>query len=89
MIQHTPGKWTIKPDYSQENVYRLWDEDGNYHADWSQDTMDANARLMAAAPSLLAALKAASHALTLLDPLGTHHDAIAIDEALNLAEGRP
>ena len=31
---------------------------------------------------LAAALRAASHALTELDPLALHHDAVAIDEAL-------
>ena len=39
-------------------MYTIWDADGNYHQ--MSDTvgeMDANARLIAAAPSLLAALE--------------------------------
>ncbi len=55
---HTPGPWNVNPDYGKENMYRLWDEDSNYHDDTSPERMDANARLIASAPELLEALKA-------------------------------
>lgn len=42
-MNHTPTPWQVIPDYSQENVYRLWDLDGNFHDDTSPETMDANA----------------------------------------------
>lgn len=41
----------------------LWDEDENYHADWTQDTMDANARLIAAAPMMYGQLGTSIDAL--------------------------
>lgn len=49
---HTPGPWHVCPDYSKENVYRLWNEHDNYHDDTSPEAMDANARLFAMAPAL-------------------------------------
>jgi hypothetical protein len=51
--KHTPGPWHVTVAYSAENVYYLWDEDDNYPKDTSADVMDANARLIAAAPELL------------------------------------
>jgi len=48
----------------------------------------ANARLIAAAPDLLCALKEASRALTELDPLGNQHDALMVDNAIAKAEGK-
>lgn len=53
--KHSPAPWNVRPDYGKENVYRLWDEDSNYHADTSPEAMDANARLISAAPDLLSA----------------------------------
>lgn len=51
------------------------------------DEMKANAQLISAAPDLLLALREASRALTELDPLAEHHDAVVIDNALNKAKG--
>ncbi len=51
------GPWIVRPDYGKENVYRLWDKDSNYHDDTSPEVMDANTKLMSAAPILLAALQ--------------------------------
>lgn len=56
-MTHTPGPWQVIPEYSQDNVYRLWDADGNYHDDTSPETLESNAHLIAAAPELLEALK--------------------------------
>jgi hypothetical protein len=58
MSKHNARQWTVKPSYSDENAYRLWDKNDNYFKDTSPDTMDANARLMASAPDLLDALQA-------------------------------
>lgn len=61
VIMHSPGPWVIKPDYGKENVYRLWDENGNYCDDTSPEAMDANAALFSAAPEMLDVLKDAIH----------------------------
>lgn len=49
-------KWSVHPEYSQENVYTLWNERGNYHRDTSMSKMDARARLMQSAPAMYHAL---------------------------------
>lgn len=46
--------WHVRPQYSMENVYRIWDENNNYHDDTEVDTMNRRASLIAAAPKLLA-----------------------------------
>jgi hypothetical protein len=48
--------WHVRPDYGQENVYRIWDVDDNYHKDTSPEMMDKRAQLIACAPELLEAL---------------------------------
>lgn len=55
MSTHTPGPWVYEGSAEIEaegcvTVARLWDEYGDYY-----DNADANGRLMAAAPDLLAA----------------------------------
>jgi hypothetical protein len=60
----SPPPYVVKPDYGQENVYRLWDKNGNYHDDTSPEAMDANAALFNAAPDLLKALKSTLSWLT-------------------------
>lgn len=47
--KHTSGPVVIVCDYSQANVYRLWDDDQNYPDDCSPEVMDANAALIAEA----------------------------------------
>ena len=61
--KHTPGPWTCSANYSTRH-YMLWDADGNYH-DLSDDVaeMDANARLISAAPELYEALLTAEQEL--------------------------
>ena len=56
--------WHCRPDYGKENVYRIWNEDDNYHDDVSPEMMDRRAALVAAAPSLLDALKTALYYLS-------------------------
>lgn len=56
-MKHNTAKWLIRPDYGQENVYRLWSKDSNYHKDTSPEVMDGNARLMENAPQLLKAIR--------------------------------
>lgn len=56
-MKHNSGKWLVRPDYGQENVYRLWDKNSNYHKRTDPETMDANAILIQSAPLLLKALK--------------------------------
>ena len=55
--KHTPGPWTCNANYVTQH-YMVWDADGNYHEMRDEVAeMDANARLIAAAPDLLAALE--------------------------------
>ena len=61
-MTYTPAPWKIAPDYVSGNTYALWDKYGNY-GDTDIDTMDANARLISAAPLMLQALEAALVAL--------------------------
>lgn len=97
-MTHTPGPWIIHradeytgdaEDHSKimsitaENGQTILFTDSGYFK-----PLEANAALIAAAPAMYEALKAASQALTELDPLAEHHNAIAIDEAIRLAEGR-
>lgn len=58
-MKHNQAKWLIRPSYLEENVYRLWNKDSNYHKDTSPEVMDGNARLMENAPQLLLALNQA------------------------------
>ena len=85
---HTPGPWELTID-------------DNGHGDIVAGSLkvcsvgyvglfpvaQADARLIASSPALLAALKNASRALTALDPLARHHDATLLDNALSQAEG--
>jgi hypothetical protein len=72
MSKHTPGPWTIggfkdrnvtSPEFYNNcnplaRVYaRLGEMDENCHYTWRDDEADANARLIAAAPTLLEALE--------------------------------
>lgn len=83
-VGHTPGPWSIDGTriVASDSVCVV-DCVGAMGGDDSQ----ADKRLLAAAPELLAALQSASRALTELDPLADHHDARPIDEALSKALG--
>ena len=61
--KHSPSPWVVTPDYGKENVYHLWNKDGNYHEDTSAKVQVANARLMAAAPELLEVVRRLTHDL--------------------------
>ncbi len=60
---HTPGPWKITGDHAHPSNLRVWSEVNRhialvYACDISRDLVcEANARLMAAAPDLLAALE--------------------------------
>ena len=59
MTTYTPGPWTCNANYSSQH-YMVWDANGNYHEMRDKVAeMDANARLIAAAPELLEALQGA------------------------------
>ena|SRR5580765_6125700 len=70
-MKHTPGPWGAY-NLSKGNI-AIETREGVRVANASGDTCDveANARLIAAAPELLAALKAAYSALALIDDFGT------------------
>jgi hypothetical protein len=68
MSQHTPGPWTVKPGHAfgSRNVYgprkahvaEVWNGSTRDPAE-AEAVAEANARLIAAAPKMLEALKAA------------------------------
>jgi hypothetical protein len=84
MSKHTPGPWVIRRDSSIET------KDGETVASFVDNTQYRN--LIAAAPELLAALKAASE---WLNDMGCEHEepdlrcvVCLVNAAINKAEGR-
>lgn len=73
-MRRSPAPWIIRPDYGKDNVYRLWDKHDNYHHNTSPEAMDANARLMEQAPTLLHALRLAKTALLTMPVVGAPYD---------------
>jgi hypothetical protein len=63
MIKHTPGPWVIDGSVNAENLDVINSEgriamiDDSRSTGWNVPTINANARLIAAAPELLEALK--------------------------------
>ena len=60
MVKHTPKPWTCTPGRDYCSQFDIWDKDG-MEVQCSNAEREANARLIAAAPDLLAALEAAVH----------------------------
>ena len=61
MSKHTPGPWNIAGDGQTESSCRIIDDENRFvlrleGMDYGRDEDQANARLIAAAPDLLAAL---------------------------------
>lgn len=54
--KHTQGPWMVRKSAHDDNIYYLWDEDGNYHEGQTQEEEIKNAVLMENAPKLLEAL---------------------------------
>ena len=67
--KHAPGPWGVYPD--GVNHYVVWDEDDNFHVG-DESMRQATARLIAAAPELLAACDLA---------LGLEYDDLAAADA--------
>jgi len=63
MSNHTPGPWSYEvekvsgPHLTQTNLFAHGDVIGRIYCDSERDNSQANARLIAAAPELLAQLK--------------------------------
>ena len=89
MTGHTPGPWQAR----RGQLWRGWvvcDESGAVHTTVSAEKApetEANARLMAAAPELLKAAKAAHRALLTDEPY-PHKENEALRQAIAKAEGR-
>ena len=58
--KHTPGPWSASPSPTSDGLYHVYKADGNFLT-LEDAEHEANARLIAAAPDLLAALEAAVH----------------------------
>ncbi len=99
MNTHTPGPWGIYDDGPDGSDVILAHVDGeNYDIAYiSNDASEgrpegerkANARLIAAAPALLEALKACERALECRDTEAEEYAAKEARRVLRLAEGRP
>jgi hypothetical protein len=97
-VQHTPGPWEVEHPFDEPGVYvgapstalvcKLYPVDGRWVGDKRED-IDANARLIAAAPEMLAALE---YALEAVDYYHEHEGASemrkAVRAAIAKAEGR-
>lgn len=57
MSEHTPGPWTFESGFIVSSAGRIADV-GGVDASFDPETAEADGRLIAAAPDLLAALKA-------------------------------
>lgn len=57
MTTHTPGPWTTRPAFASRPTLHVTDGKGSHLASFSGPNYEANARLVAAAPELLAALE--------------------------------
>ena len=84
--QHTPGPWFIDDDIVVNNGIAVRSEDYGVAKVWNYwageaATNKANARLISAAPDMLAALKLAR------DALGANAARDAVDNAIARAEG--
>ena len=55
-MKHNAGPWSVYPVFTDDHLYGLWDPDGNGLNPSDEETRRANARLMSAAPDMLAAL---------------------------------
>ena len=83
--QHTPGPWTAEPYRVGDSAYKIvYDADGHWLAEVfdvpnAPDTAAADARLIAAAPELLEALR---NLVGLAEMRGSLHEyRAALDEA--------
>ncbi len=94
MAEHTPGRWIHDEEFGEirgDEAILIAIVDGSHSKgiDWTpfDEERDANARLIAAAPDLLAALYAAQAAFapeTIADPTFDPHGAVGPDEAVGL-----
>lgn len=83
MSQHTPGPWAANLFKVESEHEHGWENDGWALCECMGPDAEANAKLMAAAPKLLAALK---QAVPLIE--SEHGDApFEIYEAIKQAEG--
>lgn len=96
MAQHTPGPWHQGQGNGEGSIFpaegRMRMETGgttlypicSMTTGWKADEDSANARLIATAPEMLAALKAAH---TAIDAINPHDDAVAAINRAGLAHG--
>ena len=84
MTTYTPGPWTCSAQYGRR-MYTIWDADGNYHQMRDEaGEMDANTRLIAAAPFMLQILETIALHAPSLDAVGIRE---LCDEAIARAQG--
>jgi hypothetical protein len=91
MIKHTPGPWVIDGSVNAENLDVINSEgriamiDDSRSTGWNVPTINANARLISAAPDLLAALQDLLAATE--ETYDSRHERQAALDAINKATG--
>ena len=88
-MKHTPGPWKIEP-HIDHYLIRSLDIEGQIVTRIDACISDGNARLIAAAPELLGAAKAAFARFTEDRVMGYHTESPAylLEQAIAKAEGR-
>lgn len=69
--KHTQGPWTCKPGTRHDAEYFVFDSEGNFLT-YEDGEHEANARLISAAPDLLAALEACEVELSIMKDMYPH-----------------
>ncbi len=91
MSKHTPGPWFCE---NGDNRWTIWDDEGmacicDVHAGIEPDPSEANARLIAAAPDLLAACEALARSFDAVTYAAWTPEMHAAVAAIAKAKGEP
>jgi hypothetical protein len=76
MSGHTPGPWKVQDDRTTDGTFRVFPHEGPSICNLRHGEMEANARLIAAAPELLRACEEALNALLDYVPLLEAHGSV-------------
>lgn len=92
MSKHTPGPWSeVPPQNEGANSLRIFSGSKLVglasNSDMSDDELEANARLIAAAPDLLEALRSARTFASIVEGDAAQQMCIHFDQVIRKAEG--